>query len=63
MFKLVVLGFVVLAGIVAYKLWKAHKAVTGAAVVAGVKTEVAAVVSAVETKVETAVASDVTKSL
>ena len=40
MMKLIVAGLVVAAGIAAYKLWKAGKAVTTGAVVDGVKSEV-----------------------
>jgi hypothetical protein len=40
MMKLIIAGLVVAAGIAAYKLWKAGKAVTTDAVIAGVKTEV-----------------------
>jgi hypothetical protein len=56
MVKLIILGVLVVAGVVAYKLWKAKKAVTGAAVVAGVETAVKTEVAAVETTVATDVA-------
>ncbi len=59
MFKLAILGLVVVAAFVAYKLWKAGKAVTGTAVVAGVESAVKTEVAAVETQV----ASDVVKKL
>lgn len=55
MFKLIIVGLVVAAAVAAYKLWKAHKAVTGAAVVAGVKSEVADAVAAVKPAVVDAV--------
>jgi len=59
MFKLIVLGAVVLAAVVAYKLWKAHKVVTAGTVAAGVESAVKTEVAAVETTV----ASDVAKKL
>ena len=40
MIELIVTGLVVLAGFVAYKLWKSNKAITGASVIAGVETDV-----------------------
>lgn len=55
---LVIVGVVVVAAYVAYKLWKSGKAVTGAAVVAGVKTDVVAAADAVKAEV----VKDVTKS-
>lgn len=58
MFKLIIAGLVVVAGIVAYKLWKSGKAVTGTAVVAGVEADVTAAANTVKTDV----VNDVTKS-
>lgn len=55
--ELIVVGAVVLAGIVAYKLWKSGKAVTGAAVVAGVKADVASAESTVAAAVANTVIS------
>lgn len=49
--KLIVVTVVVLAAIVAYKLWKAGKAVTGTAVVAGVEADVKSAVAAVKADV------------
>ncbi len=63
MFKLVILGFVVVAAVVAYKLWKAHKVVTAGTVLAGVESDVKTEVAAVKTDVASTVANDVTKSL
>ncbi len=40
MFKLVVAALVVVAAVVAYKLWKAGKAVTAGSVAAGVESDV-----------------------
>jgi len=44
---LVVVGVVVVAGVVVYKLWKSGKAVTGSAVVAGVEADVSTAEKAV----------------
>jgi hypothetical protein len=58
---------VVAAGVVTYRLWKAKKAVTGAAVVSGTETlikDTAAVVSpAIQAAIEKAVAAAVAKAL
>lgn len=59
MFKLLVLGGLVLAAVVAYKLWKAKKVVTAGTVAAGVEAEVKSAVASVESSV----ASDVAKKL
>ncbi len=62
MFKLIITGLVVVAAVVAYKLWKSGKAVTGTAVVAGVEADVTTAAAAVKTDVTAAVVNDVTKS-
>ena len=58
---------VVAAGIVAYRLWKAKKAITGAAVVAGTETLIAStaasVTPAIQAAIEKAVAAAVAKAL
>ncbi len=59
MFKLVIAGLVVVAAVVAWKLWKAGKTVTAGTVAAGVEADVKAGAAAVETQV----ASDVAKKL
>lgn len=63
MITFVIAGVVVLAAIVAYKLFKSGKAVTGKAVVAGVETDVKNAVDAVKTDVATKVVEDVAKKL
>lgn len=62
MVKLVIAGLVIAAAIAAYRLWKNKKAVTGAAVLAGVKSEVTDAVAAAKPAVEAAVEKVVTKS-
>lgn len=57
MVGLIVLGVVVVAGVVAYKLWKSGKAVTGAAVVAGVEADAKTVVATAEKAVANTVVS------
>lgn len=52
MLKLLILGAVVLAGVVAYKLWKGNKVVTPATVISGVESDVKSAVSTVETDVK-----------
>lgn len=51
MFKLLFAGFLIVAGIVAFKLWKSGKAITGKTVLSGVQTEVKSAVDAVKSKV------------
>jgi hypothetical protein len=63
MVGLLIVGVVVLAAVVAYKLWKSGKAVTGAAVVAGVEADVTAAAKAAEAKIVTAVANTVVSKL
>ncbi|MDE1830302.1 MAG: hypothetical protein KGI25_08265 [Thaumarchaeota archaeon] len=63
-----VIGVVVVAaGIVAFRLWKAGKAVTGAAVVAGTETLVkdtaAEITPAIQAAIEKAVADAVAKAI
>ncbi len=58
MLTLIIGAVLVVATVVAYKLFKAGKAVTGASVVAGVESDVKSAVSTVETDVK----NDVTKS-
>lgn len=57
MLNLIITGLVLVAAVVAYKLWKSGKAVTGTAVVAGVEADVKAAAPVVES----AVANEVTK--
>lgn len=59
MLGLLIVGAVVLAAVVVYKLWKSGKAVTGAAVVAGVEADV----KAAEATVVSAVANTVVSKL
>lgn len=59
MVGLIVVGVVVVAAVVAYKLWKSGKAVTGAAVVAGVEADAKAAVAAVEQAVANTVVSKI----
>ena len=61
MFKLLIAGAVIVAGISAYKLWKAKKAVTGASVLAEAQAEVKDAVAAVKPAVVAAVEKVVTK--
>lgn len=51
MIKLIILGVVVLAAVVAFKLWKANKVVTAGTVVAGVEADVTKAVDTVKTDV------------
>ncbi len=57
MLGLIITAAVVLAAVVAYKLWKSGKAVTGAAVVAGVEADVQAAANTVATDVANTVVS------
>lgn len=59
--KLMVVGLVVTAAVVAYKLWKAGKAVTVQSVVDGVKVEVKDAVAAAKPVVKAAVEKVITK--
>ncbi len=54
---LVVVGVVVVAGVVVYKLWKSGKAVTGTAVVAGVEADLSTAEKAVANTVANTVVS------
>ena len=55
LFNLGITALVVVAGVVAYKLWKSGQAVTGASVVSGVESDVTTAVNTVKTDVTTAV--------
>jgi hypothetical protein len=57
MLGLIIAGLVVVAAVVAYKLHVAGKAVTGAAVVAGVEADAKAVAANAEAQVANTVAS------
>jgi len=59
MLGLIITGIVVLAAVVAYKLWKSGKVVTGATVIAGVEADV----KTAATDAEKAVANTVVSKL
>lgn len=52
MLKLLILGALVLAGVVAWKLWKSNSVVTPATVLSGVESDVKTAVNSVETEVK-----------
>ena len=67
LFNLGITALVVVAGVVAYKLWKSGQAVTGASVVSGTETLIedtaTEVTPAIEAAIEKAVAEAVAKAL
>ena len=65
--NLIIAGFIIAAGVAAFRLWKAKQAITANSVLAGVKSEVkeaaAAVSPAIQAVIEKAVAEALAKAL